>query len=93
MEFLDRYSENPQIPNLIKIRPVGAQLFHADVETDMTQFCERASKSPASQHLVMWKYLRVKSNGKYYILSHCTCAANEYSVLSSVILPEDGYKP
>jgi hypothetical protein len=32
--FLDRCSKNPQISNFIKIRPVGAELFHADERTD-----------------------------------------------------------
>jgi len=30
IEFFDTFSKNIQIPNLIKIRPVGAELFHAD---------------------------------------------------------------
>ena len=28
---------NTQIPNLMKIRPVGAELFHADGRTDTTE--------------------------------------------------------
>jgi len=28
--FLDRFSKNAQKPNFMKIRPVGAELFHAD---------------------------------------------------------------
>jgi len=32
---LDRFSTNTQIPNFIKIRPVGAELFHEDKGTDM----------------------------------------------------------
>jgi hypothetical protein len=28
--FLDRFSKNTQIPNFMKIRPVGSDLFHAD---------------------------------------------------------------
>jgi len=27
---MDRFKKNPQISNLMKIRPVGAELFHAD---------------------------------------------------------------
>jgi hypothetical protein len=34
LEFLDRFSKNPQIPNFIKIRLVGAELFHAGGRTD-----------------------------------------------------------
>jgi len=32
--FLDRFSDNPQITNFMKIRPLGAKLFHADEQTD-----------------------------------------------------------
>jgi len=28
--FLTDFSKNPQISNFIKIRPVGAEMFHAD---------------------------------------------------------------
>ena len=28
------FEKNPQIPNFMKIRPVGADLFHADGRTD-----------------------------------------------------------
>jgi len=34
MNFLDRISQNIQISNFIKIRPVGAKLFHADRRKD-----------------------------------------------------------
>ena len=34
LNFLDRFSKNPHIRNFIKIRPMGAQLFHADRGTD-----------------------------------------------------------
>jgi hypothetical protein len=32
--FLDRFSKNSHISNFLKIRPVGAELFHADGQTD-----------------------------------------------------------
>ena len=32
--FLYRFSKNSQMSNLIKIRPVGAELFHEDGRTD-----------------------------------------------------------
>jgi len=34
LNFLHGFSKNTQIPNLMKIRPVGAKLFHADRQTD-----------------------------------------------------------
>jgi len=30
LEFLDKFSKNSQIPNFMKIRPVGAEIFYAD---------------------------------------------------------------
>jgi hypothetical protein len=35
--FLDRFSKNLQILNFTKIRPVGAELSHADGRTDVTK--------------------------------------------------------
>jgi len=34
LNFIDIFSKNTQISNFIKIRPVGAELFHADGWTD-----------------------------------------------------------
>jgi hypothetical protein len=34
MNFLDSISKNTQILNVMKIRVLGAELFHADEETD-----------------------------------------------------------
>jgi hypothetical protein len=47
--FLDRFSENIQVPNFIKTWPVSADLFHGDRLTDkyeeaysrFSQFCGR----------------------------------------------------
>jgi len=48
--FLYRYLKNTEISNITKIRPVGAELFHADNRTDkhdeansrFAQFCKRS---------------------------------------------------
>jgi hypothetical protein len=44
--FFDRFSKNPQKSNFIKIRPVGAKLFHVDrhdeAKSRFSQFSERA---------------------------------------------------
>lgn len=34
MAFLDRFAKNTPISNFIEFRPVGAELFHADGQTD-----------------------------------------------------------
>ena len=36
-EFFDRFSKNTPISDVMKIRPVGPELFHADAQTDMTK--------------------------------------------------------
>jgi len=35
--FFDIFWKNTQIPNFMKIPPVGAELFHEDGRTDMTK--------------------------------------------------------
>jgi len=37
MNGLDRFSKKTQISNFMKIRPVGAEMFQADGQTDMTK--------------------------------------------------------
>ena len=37
LNFINRFSKNTQVCNLIKIRPVIAELFHADRRTYMTK--------------------------------------------------------
>jgi hypothetical protein len=49
-----RFLKNYQIPNLMKIRLTGAELFHADIRTDrydeantrFSKFCESAKNAP-----------------------------------------------
>ena len=57
LNFLDRISKNPQISNLMKIRPVGDDLlFRADGRTDrhdeassrFSPFCEKRLKTYSS---------------------------------------------
>jgi hypothetical protein len=38
LNFLERILKDAQISNVMKIRPVGAELFHADGRTDVTLF-------------------------------------------------------
>ena len=37
LKFLGRFFKNFQISNFLNVRPVGAELFHADRETDMAK--------------------------------------------------------
>jgi len=49
LHLLERFSKNPQIPNFMKIRSVGADLFHADGRTDMTKLivaCRNFANEP-----------------------------------------------
>jgi hypothetical protein len=50
INFLNRFLNNAQISNFMKIRPAGAESFHADEQTDRrdeaksrcSQFCKHA---------------------------------------------------
>jgi len=37
LTFSIDFSKNPEIRNVMKINPVGAELLHADRQTDMTK--------------------------------------------------------
>jgi len=53
-----------KISNLMKIRPVGAELFHADGRTDMTKLIVACGNfENASKHLTKFRRLRVSIFG------------------------------
>ena len=54
LELIDRFSKNKNLSNLMKIRPVGAELFHMDGQTDMTklELIDRYSKNKNLSNLM-----------------------------------------
>jgi len=60
LEFLDIFSTNTQISEGMKIRPVGAELFHADGRTDMTKLIvalRNYADEPKKPRLSTWTLL------------------------------------
>ena len=57
MNFLDRFSKNPEMPNLMKIRPVGAE-FQADGWTYMMKLIvafRNFAKAPNTGQLMRYR--------------------------------------
>ena len=49
LNFLDRFSENTNISNFMKILPVGVELFHVDGRADITKLvvaCRNFANAP-----------------------------------------------
>jgi hypothetical protein len=61
LNFLERFSKNTQVSNFIKIRPVRAELFHADGRTD-GQTVMTKLKAPLSNFA---NGLKKSPNGNY----------------------------
>jgi hypothetical protein len=51
--FLDRFSQNPQISNFVKIRSVGPKLFHADGQNVFIPNLFKVRENPFSMRLKM----------------------------------------
>ena len=54
--FFDIFSENLQIKNFMKIRPVGTELFYADGRTDMTKLIFAFHNFANAPKKVMFKH-------------------------------------
>jgi len=53
--FLTKFSKSSQIQNFMKILPVGADLFHADGQTDMTKLTVailNSANAPKNRNLI-----------------------------------------
>ena len=67
MKLMDRFSKNTQISNFMKIRPVGAELLHADRRTDMTKLVVAfGSFANASEKSSQWENSVCFDSGKGY---------------------------
>jgi hypothetical protein len=70
LNFLDGFSKTPQISNLMKIRPVGAELFHADEQRDMTKpnvAFRNSANAPTKWFSGLWSsnYTRTRGYGAH----------------------------
>ena len=54
VNFLDRFSKTAQISSFINIRPVGAELFHADGRTDGNDEAQESPFAILRSHLKIY---------------------------------------
>jgi len=59
LDFLDRFSRNTQISDFMKIRPAGAELFHAVIRTDMTTLIVAFRNSAIARKSLVCMYVRM----------------------------------
>jgi len=94
LNFLNNFSKNIQISNFMKIRPVEAELYHADRRTDgqedrhdeansgFSQFCERAPQKQQMQTSKYSIFLKLISLRPVYYI-HITSFSTPYSQTQS----------
>ena len=92
LNFLDRFSKNTQISDVMKIRPVGPELFHAVRRTDMTKLAvvfRNFAKATKRTTYLKIKYVTIHraqnfansfeiQNNKYRLLKHVTTQYNTH---------------
>jgi hypothetical protein len=54
LTFRDRFSKNIQIPSFMKIRPLGAEFFHADERTELIVAFRNFLKGPKNLNLSIY---------------------------------------
>ena len=59
LDFFDRLSKNTQIPNFMKIRPVGAELIQTDMTKEVVSFRNFANTSKMAAVYCLSLYLKI----------------------------------
>jgi hypothetical protein len=95
LSFLDRFSKNTQVWNLINLRPMGAELFHAtDGQTDMTRlivafrdFAKASRDVLITYSRLNWVSLKDRQPLMIQCLPTCNCLDSSYAYKSFVLKP------
>ena len=88
-EFCDRISKNPQISNFTKVRPMGAEVLHADGWRNMTPLTvpvRNFANTPKKAHILVQCFLFLCP-----LLNTITCSMFLYSQNYLTILPTSFY--
>jgi len=65
LNFLERFSDNTEISNFMKIRPVGDELFHAEGRTDRH---DEANSRFSQFFPITWKRVTSTENSQIYYI-------------------------
>ena len=89
MNFLAWFPKNTQVSNLMKIRPVGAELFHADGRTDITKLIV-ASRNFANAPK-MWSIVFARTCQNKIMRSLSAWSYPLYQWLCNALCNQDAY--
>jgi len=85
LEFSRQISTNTEMSNLVKIRPVESELFHADRRTDITKLMV-AFHNSANAPKYEWRYISTSPLSSWltqrqsYIFKHTSVGIPVYSI-------------
>jgi len=86
------FRQNNQMSNCIQIRPVGAELFHADGQTDMTKLTVAFRNANAPKNRVLEQKSKWKKSGDIQFYIHNILPDNSHRYFTDHVPRDDRHR-